>query len=261
MTCRNLPALFGAGLSVLFCVAASTGLRAAEALAAVAANFSEPAERLEAIFESETGHELTLATGSTGKLYAQIAQGAPFDLLLAADAIRPARLEADGPGIAGTRFTYALGRLSLWSADPERIGADGLATLREGDFAHLAIANPELAPYGLAAKQALMHFGSWKMLAPKLVRGENIGQVFAMVATGNAELGLVAKSYVISPRNRGRGSRWDVPTSAHDPIRQQAVLLRPGVSNPAARDFLAFLRSHEAQEVILSFGYGVERAR
>lgn len=233
--------------------------RAAEALVAVASNFAEPAESLESIFERDSTHELTLASGATGKLYAQIAQGAPFDLLLAADEVRPARLEAEGLAVEGARFTYALGRLALWSPDPDRIGSDGIAALRAGEFAHLAIANPELAPYGRAAAQALAHFGLWEALAPKIVRGENIGQTFAMVATGNAELGLVAKSYVMSPRNRHRGSYWEVPDAAHAPIRQQAVLLRKGENNPAARDFLAFLRSQTAREVILSFGYGVER--
>jgi molybdate transport system substrate-binding protein len=232
--------------------------RAETALVAVATNFAEVAETLKPVFEGAGDHTLTLATGSTGTLYAQIANGAPFDVLLAADRARPAKLDSAGLAVAGSRFTYAVGRLLLWSADPDRIGADGLAVLRTGDFDHLAIANPELAPYGAAAKQAIGRFGLWPALAPKIVMGQNIGQTFSMIATGNAQLGFVAKSYAVSARNRRPGSRWDVPPDAHDPIRQDAVLLKAGADNAAAIAFLAFLRSDASRATIERFGYGVE---
>jgi molybdate transport system substrate-binding protein len=231
----------------------------AEAVVAVAANFAEVAQRLAADFERQSGHRLTFVAGSTGKLYAQIANGAPFDVFLAADRERPERLEKDGLAPAGWRFTYAVGRLTLWSREPGRVGGDGAATLREGGFRLLAIANPALAPYGAAAKQTLETLGLWERLADRIVMGETIGQAHVLVASGNAELGLVALSGVLSPRNATPGSRWDVPPDLHAPIRQDAVLLARAAGNPAARDFLGFLRSEPAQAVIQSYGYGVDR--
>jgi molybdate transport system substrate-binding protein len=257
MPCRT-P---GLSLSVLLMVLTLTGgarAGAEEALVAVAANFAEAAEALAKDFEATTDHKLTLTTGSTGKLFAQIQQGAPFDALLAADQARPARLEAEGDAVAGSRFTFAVGRLTLWSSDADRIGEDGLAVLRAGDFEHLALANPDLAPYGLAAKQALEHFELWTTLQPKLVMGQDVGQAFSMVATGNAQLGLVAKSSVLSERHRQTGSSWDVPPQAHEPILQDAVLLKAGAGNTAAREFLSYLRTAGARSVIERFGYGTE---
>lgn len=233
----------------------AAAVRAQEATVAIAANFAEPMAKLQALFEQQSGHELRLVVGSTGKLYAQITQGAPFDVLLAADRERPERLQAEGFAVADSRFTYALGRLTLWSADPGLI--EGEKALRAGTFRHLAIANPKLAPYGLAAKQTLEALGLWQDLRPKVVQGENVGQTFQMVLTGNAELGLVALSYVTSERNATPGSRWDVPADLHEPIRQDAVLLQRGADNPAARAFLAFLRQPEAQAVIERFGYAI----
>jgi molybdate transport system substrate-binding protein len=231
---------------------------AEEATVAIAANFAEPMERLQAMFEKESDHELTLVVGSTGKLYAQITNGAPFDVLLAADQERPARLVEEDHAAANSLFTYAVGRLSLWSADPGLIGEGrGEAVLRSGDFDHVAIANPELAPYGKAAQQTLEALGLWDQVSPKIVQGENIGQTFQMVATGNAELGFVALSYVVSERNATAGSAWDVPAELHEPIRQDAVLLSHGADNPAATGFLDFLRSPEAQAVIERFGYAI----
>lgn len=229
-----------------------------EAVVAVAANFMEAAERLEAGFERESGHTVTFVAGSTGKLYAQIAHGAPFDAFLAADQARPERLEDEGLAVAGSRFTYATGRLTLWSREPGLVGSDGAATLRRGGFRLLAIANPDLAPYGAAARQALQSLDLWAGLKDKIVMGETIGQAHAMVASGNAELGFVALSYVLSPRNEIRGSRWDVPPELHAPIRQDAVLLKRASGNAAARAFLDFLRSDEATTVIETYGYGVE---
>lgn len=247
-------ALHGVCLALLAVMLANPQARAAEALVAVAANFAGPAEALEAAFEASGPHRATITTGSTGKLYAQISNGAPFDVLLAADQVRPERLEAEGDAVAGTRFTFAIGRLSLWSADPDRI-AGGLDALRAGDFDHLAIANPDLAPYGLAARQALQYFGLWDTLKPKIVMGQNVGQTFSLVATGNAALGLIATPLC---RSVSAGSRWDVPEQAHDPIRQDAVLLARGADNPAARAFLAFLRSDAAKLIISRFGYATE---
>jgi molybdate transport system substrate-binding protein len=231
---------------------------AEEALVAVATNFSEVIEQLEAGFESASGHSLTVATGSTGKLYAQINIGAPFDILLAADHRRPELLEEAGLAVAGSRFTYAIGRLTLWSPDPERVAANGAETLQAGAFRKLAIANPELAPYGAAARETLAALGLLETLEEKLVMGETIGQTHALVATGNAELGFVALSYILSPRNKRPGSRWDVPLELHSPIRQDALLLMRAVDNAAARAFLEYLQNDTARGVIERFGYGVE---
>lgn len=227
-------------------------------MVAVAANFSEAAERLAADFGGAAGHEITLAAGSTGKLYAQIRNGAPFDVFLAADRLRPELLERGGLAEPGSRVTYAVGRLTLWSADPNGVAADGRVTLREGKFRRLAMANPELAPYGAAALRALLALGLHDGLRSRIVTGENVGQAHALAATGNADLGFVALSYALSARNRSRGSRWDVPARLHDPIRQDAVLLRRGRGNAAARAFLAYLRTAGAREIIESFGYAVE---
>ena len=231
---------------------------AGEAVVAVAANFAEVAERLAKDFEQASGHKLELVVGSTGKLHAQIANGAPLDAFLSADQASPERLVKEGLAVAGSRFTYATGRLTLWSAEPGRVGSDGGATLKGGKFRLLAIANPELAPYGAAAKQALEKLGLWERFKDKIVMGETVGQAHAMVASGNAELGFVALSYVLSPRTETKGSRWDVPAHFYAPLHQDAVLLARSAGNPAARAFLAFLRSAKAKAVIKSFGYGVE---
>lgn len=240
---------------LLLCAGAAAG---EEALVAVAANFTEVMEQLEEDFESASAHELNVVVGSTGKLYAQIGHGAPFDVFLAADQRRPKLLEEEGLAVAGSRFTYAAGRLTLWSPEPDRIGDDGAATLREGAFRLLAIANPDLAPYGAAARQTLESLGLRASLEDKIVMGETIGQAHALVASGNVELGFVALSYVLSPRNKTPGSRWDVPARLHSPILQDAVLVSRAAGNPAARGFLDFLKSEEAKAVIESFGYGVE---
>lgn len=235
-----------------------TAAGAEEALVAVATNFAEVMEQLEAGFETETGHDLTVVTGSTGKLHAQIVHGAPFDVFLAADQERPRLLEEDGAAVSGTRFTYAVGRLALWSPDPGRIGANGAAVLRKGDFRRLAMANPALAPYGAAARETLEALGLRQRLEDRIVLGENIGQAHAMVATGNAELGFIALSYVLSPRNETPGSRWEVPLALHSPIRQDAVLLQRAADNLAAAAFVEWLRGAGARRVIERFGYGVE---
>lgn len=251
--CLVVGSLF---LSLTVSPALAPPAAAEETLIAVAANFSEVMERLEADFERETGHELTVTIGSTGKLYAQITHGAPFDVLLAADQKRPELLESEGLAVTGTRFTYAVGRLTLWSPDKGRVGADGAATLRAGDFRSLSLANPALAPYGVAAKETLVELKLWETLETKIVMGENIGQAHALVASGNAELGFVALSYVLSPRNEQPGSRWDVPGDLYTPIRQDAVLLSRAADNVAARAFLTFLQREAVRKLIESYGYG-----
>ena len=215
-------------------------------------------DELVPMFEQQSGHRLTVTTGSTGNLYAQITAGAPFQILLSADAGTPQRLEGEGGAVAGTRFTYAIGRLALWSSDGDRIGEDGRAALAAADLRHIAIANPDLAPYGLAAREALQNLGLWDSLQDKIVMGENIGQAHSLVATGNAQLGLVALSAVLSPRAATRGSHWIVPQELYTPIRQDAILLAAGADSEAARAFLDFLKSPEARQVIERYGYAIE---
>jgi molybdate transport system substrate-binding protein len=229
-----------------------------EAVVAVAANFAEVAERLAVDLERESGHTVKLVFGSTGKLYAQITHGAPFDAFLSADRERPERLEREGRAVAGSRFTYSVGRLALWSREPGRVGTDGAATLKRGNFRLLAIANPDLAPYGEGARKTLQSLGLWEGVQAKVVMGQTVGQAHALVASGSAELGLVALSSVLSPRNRIEGSLWEVPAHLHSPIRQDAVLLKRGAGNAAARDFLEFLRSDSARPILEAYGYGVE---
>ncbi len=228
-----------------------------EVLVAVAANFAEVIEALQPIFTTETGHTLIATTGSTGKLYAQIVAGAPFEVLLSADAATPARLEAEGAAVAGTRFTYGIGKLALWSADATLIDGDGAPVLEAGTFRHLAIANPDLAPYGLAAQQTLEALGLWAELQDKLVMGQNIGQTHSMVATGAAELGFVALAAVMSPRNPTEGSLWEVPQELFSAIRQDAILLQPGAESAAAAAFLEFLASPQATAIIEAYGYAL----
>jgi molybdate transport system substrate-binding protein len=238
--------------------ASQTAPAQAETLVAVAANFAEVVARLKPGFEAATGHRLQATTGSTGKLYAQIGAGAPFHVLLSADAATPARLEREGTAVAGSRFTYALGRLALWSARPGVVAEDGLATLRAGDFRHLAMANPDLAPYGVAARQVLQASGTWATLQSRLVMGQNIGQTHSMVATGAAELGFVALSALQRPGVPTTGSFWTVPQALYSPLQQDAVLLRAGAANPAARAFLHHLRGAAARQLIEAHGYGLE---
>ena len=246
------------GAYLIFALVTVLPARADEALVAVAANFAEVVQELKPAFEKVSAHKLQATTGSTGKLYAQIKEGAPFHVLLSADAKTPERLESEKDGVAGTRFTYAVGKLTLWSSDPRRIGADGAAALRAGDVRHIAIANPDLAPYGVAARETLQSLGLWDSLKMKIVMGQNIGQTHSMVATGNAQLGFVALSAVLGPREGQKGSRWDVPQNLFTPIRQDAVLLKAGSKNEAAIAFLRFLRAPEARAVIERYGYGIE---
>jgi molybdate transport system substrate-binding protein len=250
----SLRGLALACLSMLIAVSA----RADEVLVAVAANFAGAVEAIGAEFTRATGHSLKITTGATGKLYAQIGEGAPFAILLSADAKTPAKLEEEGKAVAGTRFTYAVGKLSLWSADAGKIGSDPKAALSDASTLHVAIANPELAPYGVAAREALTAMGLWERIQPKIVMGQNIGQAFSLVDTGAAEMGFVATSAVQSPGSEPKGSRYDIPQEMFKPIKQDAVLLKAGENNAAARAFMDYLNSAPAKAIAQSFGYGTE---
>jgi molybdate transport system substrate-binding protein len=227
---------------------------AAEVQVAVAANMAGPMQKIAADFARATGHQALLAPGSTGRFYAQIRNGAPFQLLLAADAETPARLEREGFAVPGSRFTYATGRLVLWSARPGAVDANG-EVLRQAPRGKLAIADPRLAPYGAAALQVLARLGVLAAWQPQLVQGESIGQAFQFASTGNAALGLVALAQVMVDGRIARGSGWIVPAKLHDPLRQDAVLLKTGQDNPAAIALAAYLRSEAARATLRGYGY------
>lgn len=228
--------------------------RADEVQVAVAANFTAPMQQIAARFEKDTGHKATLSFGATGKFYAQIVNGAPFEILVAADDETPARLEKEGQAVAGSRFTYAIGKLVLWSADPDRVDNKG-EVLKSGNFRHLAIANPKTAPYGAAAVEALGKLGLLAGLQSRFVQGENISQTQQFVVTGNAELGFVALSQVYKEGRIASGSAWAVPASLYQPILQDAVLLAKGRGKPAATALLVYLKGDKAAAIIKSFGY------
>jgi molybdate transport system substrate-binding protein len=246
---KNLLRLFA--LSTL---AFSASAFADEVQVAVAANFTAPMKVIATDFEKATGHKAVLSFGSTGKFYAQIKNGAPFDVFLAADDETPAKLEKENGIVAGSRFTYATGKLVLWSPKANLVDDRG-EVLKKGDFAHLAIAAPRLAPYGAAAVQTLNKLGLYEALQPKLVTGETIAQTLAFVSTGNAELGFVALSQVYEDGGIKSGFGWIVPADLHEPIRQDAVILTHGKANKAASALAAYLKSDAAKVVIRSFGY------
>lgn len=248
-----MKALFRSAALALVLGMAALPAKAEEALIAVAANFTAAANELGAAFAQATDHTVKFSFGATGQLYTQITQGAPFEAFLAADAERPELAEAAGHGVPGTRFTYAVGKLVLWSADPALVDAEG-AVLETGSFRRLAIANPATAPYGAAAVEAMKALGVYDALESKIVQGSNISQAHQFVATGNAQLGFIALAQVVESK---AGSRWVVPQELHAPIVQDAILLKKGEANPAARAFIEFLRSPEAMAIIERFGYGV----
>jgi len=245
----------GAAAAVLLmCGTLSVAVRADEVSVAVAANFTAPMQKIAAGFEKDTGHKAVLSFGSTGKFYAQIKNGAPFDVLVAADEQTPAKLEKEGLGIPPSRFTYAIGKVVLWSAKSGVVDDKG-EVLQKGNFAHIALANPKLAPYGAAAMETLSKLGLANTLQPKFVQGENIAQTYQFVTTGNAELGFVALSQVLKDGKLVSGSAWVVPPSLYTPIRQDAVILTKGRSNPAAAALMQYLKGDKAKAVIKSFGY------
>jgi len=228
-----------------------------EVQVAVAANFTAPMKIIAADFEKDNGHKAVLAFGSTGKFYAQIKNGAPFQILLAADDETPAKLEKEGAAVAGSRFTYAIGSLVLWSAKPGFVDDKG-AVLAKGNFEHLALADPKLAPYGAAAMETLAKLGLADKLQARIVQGENISQAYQFAATGNAELGFVALSQVMKDGKIASGSAWVVPSAMHAPIRQDAVILANGKGNVAAEALMKYLRNAKTTALIKSYGYAVE---
>ncbi|TBU96893.1 molybdate ABC transporter substrate-binding protein [Stutzerimonas kirkiae] len=227
---------------------------AAEVQVAVAANFTAPIKEIAAGFETATGHKVIAAFGPTGGFYTQIRNGAPFEVFLSADDSTPARLESEGETLPGSRFTYAIGKLVLWSAEPGYVDEGG-QVLKDNTFKHLSIANPKTAPYGLAATQVLERLGLSQTVAPKLVEGSNITQAYQFVATGNAELGFVALSQVSKDGKLTSGSAWQVPDELYQPIRQDAVILAKGKDNPAAQALVDYLKGEQAAAVIKAYGY------
>ena len=246
-------------LTLSFAIAllgASAATRADEVQAAVAANFTAPMKEIATAFEAATGHKVVPAFGSTGKFYSQIRNGAPFEVLLAADSETPTKLETEGAAVVGTRFTYAVGKLVLWSATPGFVDGKG-KVLKDGKFEHLAIANPKLAPYGAAGVEAMKKLHVFEAIEPKLVQGENITQAFQFIESGNAELGFVALSQVIKDGNIGTGSGWIVDPKLYKPIKQDAIILLKGKDKPAAIALLDFLKGEKARAIILTYGYGL----
>ena len=238
-------------LAGLWALTVAGAALAGETKVAVAANFTEPAMAIAARFKARTGHEAVLSFGSSGQFYTQIANGAPYEVFLSADVERPQKAEAERLAVVGSRFTYATGRLVLFSRTPGLVDGGG-AVLASSRFDKLAIADPKAAPYGQAAIETLTKLKRYDAVRPKIVTGASITQAFQFVQTGAAELGFVALSQVVNDKG---GSRWIVPAANHAPIEQQAVLLKTGVNNDAAKAFLAFLKSGEAKAIIRRYGY------
>jgi molybdate transport system substrate-binding protein len=249
-----MPLPFRSLTTLLLAALTHGAVGAAEAQVAVAANFAEPMKALAALLEKTTGHTLKISTGASGAIYTQIRNGAPFDAFLSADNERPERLEQDGLAQPGTRFTYATGRLVLWSAKAGRVDDQG-AVLRAADLGKVALANPRTAPYGAAALQVIQQLGLSAAITPRLVQGESIGQTFAFVTTGNADVGFVALSQVLEGGRLKAGSMWLIPQTLYEPIRQDAVLLKRGAGNEAARALLQLLKSADGQALIRAAGY------
>ena len=239
-------------LAALFVVGPA---RAEDVALAVAANFTAPLQKIAVEFEKDTGHKVVASFGSTGKFYAQIRNGAPFEVLLAADDETPKKLAGEGEGAPDSVFTYAVGKLVLWSRDAALVDKEG-AVLRKGNFNRLAVANPKLAPYGAAAFETMKKLGVLETLTPKFVQGENIAQTQQFISTGNAELGFVALAQVLAD-GRIDGSSWIVPVGMHEPIRQDAILLKSGKGRAAAEAFLKYLKGPKAAEIIKSYGYSL----
>jgi molybdate transport system substrate-binding protein len=232
----------------------SLAAHADEVQVAVAANFTAPMQQIAALFEKDTGHKAMLSFGATGKFYAQITNGAPFEVLLTADDETPVKLEKEGLGVAGSHFTYAIGKLVLWSTNPDLVDAAG-AVLKTGNFKHLALANPKTAPYGAAAMEVMNKLGLLSELQPRFVQGDSITQAQQFVLTGNAELGFIALSQVYKDGKLSTGSMWMVPGNLYEPILQDAVLLAKGKDKPAPVALMAYLKGDKARAIIKSYGY------
>ena len=229
-------------------------INATELKIAVAANFAQTLKEIGTVFEKDTGHKIAITQGSTGKLYAQISQGAPFEVLLSADDETPEKLIPEGKAVNGTRFTYAIGRLALWSPKPDLVDEGG-QVLKTDKFRFLAIANSRVAPYGRAAVQVMQKLGVLASIEPRVVQGESITQTFQFVSTGNAQLGFVALSQISDNGKIKTGSAWIVPENMHEQLRQDAVLLHPGKDSAAASALLNFLKSDKAKKIIAAHGY------
>ena len=242
---------------VLWAFLLSTPAFADMAQVAVASNFAGAMQQIAKSFQRDTGHEVTIMAAGTGKLYAQIRNGAPFEVLLSADDKTPKKLEAEGLALPGTRFTYAMGKLVLWSSRPNTVDREG-KVLRQGHFAHLSLGNPKTVPYGQAAVEVLRGLGLYEVLEPRFVLGENVAHAQQFVDSGNAELGFVAKSGVYKDGQLTGGSAWWIPDSLYSPIRQDAVLLKQGEHNAAARALMAYLRQPPARAIMTALGYGFE---
>ncbi|AMB79771.1 MAG: molybdate ABC transporter substrate-binding protein [Pseudomonadales bacterium] len=243
----------GALAALIGCLAV-TGVQADEVQVAVAANFTAPIQAIASDFEKDTGHKLIAAYGATGQFYTQIKNGAPFEVFLAADDSTPEKLEKEGDIVPGSRFTYAIGTLALWSAKDGYVDDAG-KVLEKNQFKHLSIANPKAAPYGLAATQVLAKLGLTDKVKDKIVEGQNITQAYQFVSTGNAELGFVALSQIFKDGKVSHGSAWIIPETMHDPIKQDAVILKKGENNPAAKALTEYLKGPKAEAIIKSYGY------
>ena len=247
---RLLVAAFGAAA----CLFVSVNAFAGSTNVAVAANFTDAAKEIAGKFKAKTGHDAVLSFGASGQFYTQIKEGAPFQILLSADDERPKKLVEDGLGVPDSRFTYAIGKLVLWSAQDGYVDVKG-EILKTGEFKHLSLANPKTAPYGAAAIEVLKKIGAFERVEPRIVQGENIAQAHQFAATGNAELGFVALSQVYKDGKITSGSAWIVPTSLYAPIRQDAAILAKGLHNPAAKALADYLKTDKARAVIKSYGY------
>ncbi|MBC3775483.1 molybdate ABC transporter substrate-binding protein [Pseudomonas sp. SWRI99] len=254
MPTRSCSMILRACLASLLSMFTVAAVQADEVQVAVAANFTAPIQAIAADFEKATGHRLIAAYGATGQFYTQIKNGAPFEVFLAADDSTPQKLEAEGETVKGSRFTYAIGTLALWSAKAGYVDAKG-EVLTKNQFQHLAIANPKTAPYGLAATQVLDKLKLTEATRAKIVEGQNITQAYQFVSTGNAELGFVALSQIYKDGKVSSGSAWIVPADLHQPIRQDAVILNKGKDNPAAKALVDYLKGAKATALIQSFGY------
>ena len=230
---------------------------AGEVKVAVTSSFLDTMTAITQEFQKATGHKVLLNEGSTGELYAQILNGAPFDVYLSSDELDTKDLEEDGFAVRGSRFIYTVGRLALWSSKPGRVGDNGLQTLLKRDYPHLDISNPKTNGYGKAAVQALKSLGIWSEIRERILETENSRLAFELVQAGKAELGLVPLGEVLDPDVKEKGSRWDVPDQLHAPIRHEAVLLERGKENSAAKELLKFLRGPRARQIMSQFGYGL----
>lgn len=252
--CLNLPTLRPLVGMAALCASLAHAAWAGTVEVAVASNFTAPMRQIAAAFEKDTGHHAKLAFGATGKFYAQIKNGAPFGVLLAADDTTPAKIAAEGLGDGASRFTYAIGRLVLWSAKPSYVDAQG-SVLTTGHWQHIAIANPKLAPYGVAALEVADQLGVRAAVTAKMVVGENIAQTYQFVASGNAPLGLVALSQVMADGKITSGSSWIVPAALHTPIRQDAIVLNNAKDNAAGKALITYLQGDRARAIMRSYGY------